>query len=76
MRRKTLAVFSIITVTGVSLSRVFLMVHYPWYVAGGVLIGFACGLFSVKEFGFKSVKPWLQPPALTILINIVNIANG
>jgi membrane-associated phospholipid phosphatase len=76
VRRKMLTVFSIMTVTGVSLSRVFLMVHYPWDVAGGVLIGFACGFFSVKGFGFKSVKPWLQPLALTILISIVNIANG
>jgi len=76
VKRRLLTAFSIITVTGVSLSKVFLMVHYPWDEAGGVLIGFACGFSSVKGFGFKNVKPWLQPLALTILISIVNIANG
>ncbi|WP_448577566.1 phosphatase PAP2 family protein [Thermosphaera sp.] len=76
VKRKPLAVFSTIIVTGVSLSRVFLMVHYPLDVVGGVLAGLACGLASFKGLGLRSVKPWLQPLALTVVISVVNLVNG
>ncbi len=76
VRRRGLAVFSAIAVAGVSLSRVFLMVHYPLDVVGGVFVGLSCGLFSVKGLGVKTVKPWLQPLALAVLASSINLVNG
>ena len=41
----------------IALSRVYLGVHFPIDVAGGILIGLACGYFVVSR------TKWSRPPA-------------
>ena len=49
-----------IVATLIAYSRVYLGVHYPSDIAGGALLGFACGWFAL---GGRHPSTWIRPRA-------------
>ncbi|MEM1635323.1 MAG: phosphatase PAP2 family protein [Thermosphaera sp.] len=71
-----LTISSLIIVTGVSLSRIYLGVHYPLDVAGGVIFGLACGILPALNSPSKASRYRLVTLTVASALNIVNLMRG
>jgi len=56
-RNKYWGIFALILALGIGFSRVYLFLHYPSDMLGGMLLGILCGIFTYKTVHHLSISP-------------------
>ncbi|MCI1822260.1 MAG: phosphatase PAP2 family protein [Megasphaera sp.] len=56
-RNKHWGIFALILALGIGFSRVYLFLHYPSDILGGMLLGILCGIFTYKIICYVLISP-------------------